>query len=376
MQTAPVAAQAPARQVGSRPPRILVFRIGSLGDTLVALPSLWSIREHFPGSKVTFLCDGHVGPNVVVGADVVKGTGLVDDFVVYPVRGSRLVRSWRLVQLLFKLRWSGYDVLAYLAPSTREPERVRRDRRFFRLAGIPRLIGFQGIQGPTPPRGGRPLPVRPSEADLILGRLAHDGLAVPREGQGRMELPVGEMENRQADHWLAQRLSSGGRSWVAVAPGSNMPAKVWPIERYAAVVSRLIADFDIWPIIVGGPQDRVAGEDLVRTWGRGYVAAGDLSLLASAAVIARCRFYLGNDTGAMHMAAAVAVRCVAVFCSHSPPGLWYPYGRGHHVFRTPIDCEGCRFRVCLERKMECILRIGVEEVYASCAKLLSDPQIA
>ena len=71
------------------------------------------------------------------------------------------------------------------------------------------------------------------------------------------------------------------------------------------------------------------------------------------AALERCAFYLGNDTGTMHMAVAAGIPCVAVFSSRDFPGNWYPYGNGHVVFRTPIKCEGCFLEKCIENEMRC-----------------------
>jgi ADP-heptose:LPS heptosyltransferase len=185
-----------------------------------------------------------------------------------------------------------------------------------------------------------------------------------------MELPLGAAADQEVDKWLAELPPSQGRPWIAIAPGSKMPAKIWPAERFAQVVTQLIEQFDVWPIVVGGPEDREVGENLLRAWGRGYLAAGNLGLSATAAAMARCRIYLGNDTGAMHLAVTAKLPCVAIFSSRTSPGRWYPYGDNHRVFRTAIDCEGCELTTCIERKMECIYRIGVDEVLQGCAELL------
>ena len=87
-------------------------------------------------------------------------------------------------------------------------------------------------------------------------------------------------------------------------------------------------------------------------------------------MLGRCRLYLGNDTGTMHLAAAAGTRCVAVFSSKDWPGIWYPYGTGHRVLRTAVECDGCRLTECIERRMECILSIAVEDVYRAAADLL------
>src|SRR5204863_5210250 len=135
--------------------------------------------------------------------------------------------------------------------------------------------------------------------------------------------------------------------------------------RYEEVVRRLIGQFDSWPVIFGGSEDKGLGDAMLQTWGRGYNAAGALGLRPSAAAIGRCAMYLGNDTGTMHLAAAASVPCVAIFCSHYYPGWWYPLGNNHKVFRTAIDCELCELQVCIEKKMECILSISMDEVTAA-----------
>ncbi len=353
---------------------ILVFRIGSLGDTLVSLPSFWAIRENFPGAKITLLCDKQVGRKYVLAADVLRGSGTVDDFLIYPAKDGRLSQLTAMIGLMWKLRRRRFRILIYLAPSLRDPQQIERDRRFFRLAGIRRLIGMGGFQPRLKRAPDHSLATLSYEADLLLRRLASDGLRVPPPGHGRMDLGIGQVEQEEVDRWLARLPSSEGRNWIAVAPGSKMPAKIWPVERYAQVVKQLIEAYDVWPVVVGGTEDREVGNQLLATWGRGYIAAGELGLRASAAAISRCRLYVGNDTVAMHLATAVGVPCVAIFSSRAQPGLWYPYGTGHHVFRTPIDCEGCELQICIERQMECIRRIGIDEVVQACAHTLAQPR--
>ena len=88
-------------------------------------------------------------------------------------------------------------------------------------------------------------------------------------------------------------------------------------------------------------------------WGSGYNAAGALGIRSSLAAMKHCELFIGNDTGTMHMAAAVGLPCVAIFSSRERPGLWYPPGEGHRVFRSAIECEGCGLVECLELGNEC-----------------------
>jgi ADP-heptose:LPS heptosyltransferase len=134
----------------------------------------------------------------------------------------------------------------------------------------------------------------------------------------------------------------------------------------------LVAEHDVWPVVFGGLSDRAMGDTLVGDWGRGYNAAGALALRPAAAALKRCQLYLGNDTGTMHLAAAVGVPCAAIFSARDFPGRWYPNGEGHRVFRSPIDCEGCGLLECIERRSECLRRITSDVVLAGCVEILSE----
>jgi heptosyltransferase-3 len=355
---------------------ILVYRIGSLGDNLVAVPAIRAAKKYFPQARFSLLSDYQVGLNRVQGRDIFLGSGIFDDFLSYPFDPSRWGKwflPFRLLRLALALRRKKFDALIYLPPMGRPPSLVRRDRRFFRLAGIGEIYGadlFAQFPVKVP---GTPLPPISHESDFMLARLKASGIAVPPEGQGDMDLNLGEKEQEELQELLDRLPPDGGRPWIGVGPGSKQPAKLWPVERFQEVVGRLIREKGVWPVVFGGPEDQEIGKKLLAAWGCGYNFAGLLGVRPVASAFERCRLYLGNDTGTMHLAAAAKTPCVAVFCSHAYPGQWYPYGPGHQVFRTSIDCEACRLVACVERKMECILSIGVDEVAEACAKTLDRP---
>jgi heptosyltransferase III len=361
------------------PVKILVFRIGQLGDTVVALPAMWAVRRHFPQASLSLLCDQHPGRKYVLGADLLAGAGIFEEFLSYPVdntAGGTLMRPLRMTGLLAALRCKAFDSLIYLAPSGRTPAQVARDRRFFTAAAIKRFFGMHGFPRLPSKRSSEPLPGLPLESDLLLTRLAADGIPAPPAGEGCFDLNLGKAEGEEVASWLCELPSDGGRRWIGVGPGSKMPAKRWDTERFAQAASALVGRHGVWPVVFGGPEDRDTGEELLQTWGCGYNAAGRLGLRPAAAALKRCALYLGNDTGTMHLAAAVGVTCVAVFSSRDHPGRWYPAGRGHRVLRSQIECEGCRLTECVERRNECLNRISVDDVLAACeAVLKSEPGI-
>ena len=347
--------------------RILVYHIGSLGDTLVAVPALWAVRENFPDAHITMLTDEQPRRSLVQARDIIDGSGLIDDYIVYPV-GKPLV----LARLFLQLRSRKFDSLVYLIRAYVDDRRILRDKLFFKLAGIKRYIGMQEFSNSPTYSLGSPMPAVPHVADTLLTRLRADGLKTPPVGQGRVDIGIGEREQDNVKQWLSGLPDDGGRRWIAIGPGSKMPCKIWPCERYLAVAKCLLAEYDLWPIIFEGTGDRELDEKLVQELGRGYVPAGVLGVRDSMAAMKRCSLFLGNDTGTMHMAAASGLRCVVPFSSRDYPGHWYPYGDGHAVFRTPIPCEGCMLERCVERKMECILSISVQQVLEASRKILRE----
>lgn len=355
---------------GSHPLKILVFRTGQLGDTIVSLPALWAVREQFPDAKLTLLSDRHIGWNYVLGADLFAGGKIFDRFLFYPVSYSvrhHIVCALQMMALLVRLRVMRFDLLIYMPPTPRTDFQVSRDRRFFAAAGIKFVAGMTELHEPALTR---PLVRQPFEADVLLQRLAADGIRTAPAGRGRMDLGLGSTEDRQVEKWKSRLGSDGGRLWLGVGPSSKMQAKRWPAESFATVVNELIEEFDVWPVVFGGREDYELAEDLIRTWKRGFNAAGALNLRAAARALSHCRLYVGNDTGTMHLAAAVGTKCVAVFSARDFPGRWEPYGTGHRILRKQIECEGCRLFECIEKNRACLLNIHPTEVTKACRELL------
>jgi len=351
--------------------RILVFRIGQLGDTIVALPAMWAVRKTYPTAHLALLCDRHQNASYVLSTTLLSGSGLFDEFLEYPVSDT-VGRFSHAIHLIRALRKKQFDTLVYLAPTTRTPRQINRDRWFFRLAGIRNFLGMEGFEQLQQKRAGEPLRPTPPESELLLRRVVHGEQQLSPLLDAGFALNPGLREAKTLQNWLDTVHPDGGRPWIAVGPGTKMPAKQWPLERFEWVIARLIEEFDVWPVVFGGPDEREMGESLLRSWKRGYNAAGSLELRTAALALKRCVLYLGNDTGTMHLAAAAGAPCVALFSAREHPGLWYPYGTRHRVFRSDIDCEGCFLVTCLDRENECLKKITSQEVLKGCVETLRE----
>jgi ADP-heptose:LPS heptosyltransferase len=316
----------------------------------------------------------------VVPEEIFKNSSLFEGFFfhrIYPGLLGKIMKPFRLLKLLLDLRGEGFDAVVYLPLSDKATNLMRRDRGFFKLVGIHKIIGLSESLILPPKKPGEPLSPSLHEADIFLKSLATDGLKIPPPMTGKMDLRLTAEEEREFHDILSGLPPDAARPWIGVVPGAKKPANIWPLERYQLVVKGLVQKYKIWPVVFGSEEERFLGEKLIAAVGCGYNLAGLLSVRLSAVGLRRCRLYLGNDTGAIHLAAAVGTPCVGVYSSADRPGLWYPYGKGHDVIRTAIECEGCLLMDCVEKKMECILSIKVEEVAQTCewklAELLKSP---
>jgi ADP-heptose:LPS heptosyltransferase len=347
--------------------KILIYHIGSLGDTLVVIPALRVVRTSYPQAHITMMTDGQPGRRLVQANDILDGSGLIDDYIIYKA-GSHL----SLARLLLRLRLEKFDSLIYLIRIAPGGRRLLRDKLYFKLAGIKRFFCMQGNGVAHEISEVSALPRLPHMTDIILGRLAASGMDILLDGDGMRHLHIGAHEIHEVEQWLAELPSSGGRKWIGVGIGGKMAVKIWPLERYERLVDRLIETCDVWPVVFGGPESRGDGHKLVGHWQRGYVACGALGIRAAIEALSRCSLFVGNDTGTIHMAAAAGVRCVGVYSSRDYPGLWEPYGGGHIVFRTPVPCEGCMLEECSAEHMKCILSIPVEQVLHACRTIIEE----
>ena len=355
-----------------------VYRVGQLGDTIAALPAMEAIRSGNPHADMVLISDQHAGSGFVSAWEVVRALELFSDSLVYDPSMSGRNRLIEYFHLAKQIRQHEIRTLFYLAPFFRTRNSIRRDRFFFKVVcGIQKCYGFESTDHLCRQRddAGR-LVAFPAETDRLLSIVGEAGLTIPEPSQARYPLPRRIQEQRRINElWQAANFSAYDRV-VAIGPGSKMPAKRWPIERFASLVTRLLATFpDIQIVVLDGGEDHALGQAVVEATQKRVVNwAGQLSILDSLEVLRRCPLYIGNDTGTMHLAAAAGARCIALFSARDHPGIWEPYGSEHVVLRKDVPCAGCFLIRCEEQQMACLMQIYVDEVFRSCVAALQNTQ--
>lgn len=361
----------PLSALRREPKRILVFRTGHLGDTIIALPAFHAIREAYPEGHITLLCNANAkSPDRVAARSVLPSTGLIDDWLTYEDGLGAFKAAVSLASLLRTLRSRRFDALFYLMTRNRSAKRIKRDRLFFRAAGITTMIGDSYLLSrPINSAMAKPLPSLRRESEFLLDLLAAEGIPASSRSS---DMLLSESEVERADTWLAETCGHDFRDkkLLALAPGSGWESKVWKEEHFIEVTRHLIDRHSALPIIYGGPEERPMGDRFVAALGSGANSAGKLNVREGAAAMRHARLYLGNDTGSMHMAAAVGLPCVAIFAAIDFPGRWEPIGDGHRVFRAAVECEGCYTPDCFNRH-KCLEEIRPEQVLSACDEFLA-----
>ena len=354
--------------------RVLIYRLGSLGDTVVALPSLHLVALAFPAAERRMLTNFPVSVKAPAAAAILAENGLVQGYFRYAVAtrsvGELLRLWWSLV------RWRP-QVLVYLGPA-RGVEAARRDAQFFRLCGVREQVGVPLTEE---------MQVNLRQADGALepecARLARN---LAELGDARLEtaeawdLRLTKAEMARAAEVLA---AAGERPVLAVSVGTKVQSKDWGRENWRALLAGLGGLYPGFCLALMGAAEEseaseFAAEGLARERGeRGSVVinlCGRLTPRESAACFARARLFLGHDSGPMHLAATVGTTCVAIFAARNIPRVWFPHGAAHRVVYHKVSCMGCGLETCLVERKRCLTSIGVEEVVAEVRAVLEQGQ--
>ncbi len=343
--------------------RVLIYRMGSLGDTVVALPALHLAARAFPNAERRMLTNFPISVKAPAAAAILAECGLVHGYFRYVV-GTRSPRE--LLKLWWTLvRWRP-EVLVYLGP-VRGIKAARRDAWFLRLCGISRQIGVPLTKSMQEHRLQPEHQALEPECERLVRNLAPLGDAAIHT-RAAWDLGLTPAEEARAREALRP---AGSRPVLAVSVGTKMQSKDWGRENWRALLARLGARFPGYALLLTGVNEESDSSLYAAEGWRD--AAGDEALVLnlcgqltpreSAAAFAQSRLFLGHDSGPMHLAATGGTPCVAIFAARNIPRVWFPYGPGHRVIYHEVNCMGCGLETCILERKKCLTSIKVDEVY-------------
>lgn len=334
-----------------REPCILIFRLGSIGDTVVALPCFHAIARRFADSRRVLLTNALASTRTSSAESVLGPSGLIDETLYYPSGESTLRQMMWVRREIRRLRPAA---LVYLA-ERHQASPVYRDIAFFKAAGVPRIIGAPLTRS-----------VRECATDPRTQQLEFEVERLARAL--RPEIPVSlhandwDLRLTRAELARAEEVTrplDRRHAVIAIAPGTKVAAKDWGANNWSTLIAALAAvNPEASLVVVGSGEERESCEKIAAPWrGPRLNLCGSVTPRETAAVLRGCTLLICHDSGPMHLAAAQQIPCVALFGNYNRPRKWYPFGCGHRVVR---DERGVR-------------AISVQQVLAQVSAALGVP---
>jgi heptosyltransferase III len=343
--------------------RVLIYRLGSLGDTVVALPCYHLLARLFPDAERRLLTNFPVNAKAPASAAVLGDSGLVHGYMRYTV-GTRHLGE--LLRLVWEIRRFKPDLLIYLM-DLRPGTNIRRDEIFFRIAGVKKMVGLP--VGDDLKRRFDPATGRYESEALRLGRLIGELGDVNAGDPENWSLHLTQEERQTAVTALG---SLAGRPLIVCGPATKMQAKDWERDKWRALLARLHASYPEHGLaLVGAQEDAEFSEYAAQEWkGPKVNLCGTISPRETAAVMEHAYVFLGPDSGPMHMAASVGVPCVIAFSAHGLPGVWFPNGAQHQIVYHQPACFNCGLETCVVMEKKCMRSITVDEMEQAVGRVL------
>jgi heptosyltransferase-1 len=331
------------------PQRILIIKPSSLGDVVHALPVLHLLRRRWPDAKISWL----VAPYC---SGLLEGHPDLDEVIIFDRR--RFGTAWKspsagmeLIQFKRDLRRREFDCVIDLQGLFRSGWLAWQTR-------APMRIGFANAREWAWMFYTHRVPIATMEQHAV-DRYLKVAAALGCETEPvEFRFAVSE-----SDRAAAAEMAGNGEGYAVLMPGANWPTKRWGAEKFAALVETIRERFRLKCIVAGGP-DTV---ELAKQLPAAVDLTGKTNLPQLVALLEGASLVVANDSGPMHIAAALGRPLVTIFGPTNPIRTG-PYGRMESVVRVDIPCSPCYSRSCSHTS--CLKWLGIEPVLAAAAQQL------
>jgi predicted lipopolysaccharide heptosyltransferase III len=345
--------------MGEIPKKILVMRLRGLGDVILATPVIENLHRAFPQAQIDFLTERP-------SAGILQNHPALNEVLI--LDRSRWQKRPLLEQMRANLgfirtvRARRYDLVIDLFGNPRTAILTY-------LSGAPVRVGFRfrgrrlAYNHVVEPRGDR---LHAVEFNLDILR----ALAVPIQST-KLHIEVNEAAAAVIeDFWRAQNLGLYPRV-IAFNAFGGWYTKRWPLASFAALGDRLQRELSAKVILLWGPGEWQEVNEITQMMQTEAVLAPPTDLLQLAALLGRVQLLIANDSGPMHLAAALNTPVVGIF-GPTRPHLQGPWGEGHKiVVHENLPCLGCNGLTCRIKTHDCMQNLSVEKVFRAAVECLA-----
>lgn len=329
--------------------KIVIFRTDRIGEVLLATSFIDCIKKAYPHADITFVTSKY-SRDIVSGRNDVSEVMTVDTFE----KGAWFFNAIKFARVLRRKR---FDLAIIL-----NPHKLLHLAVF--LAGIPLRAGYSRKWGfllnvtilDERDKGQK------HEIEYNMDLLKKLNVEVPIQ-------PPRLVLDKQAEEYIEGLFLNKNidvrKPLITVHPGSSNPSKMWPKQNYAEVIKRLKKEIDCYISVIGTADERGLADEIISDSGADVLNfSGMFDLKQLAAFLKRSTIFISNDTGPMHMAAALNVPVIALFgrkIQGASPKRWRPWGDNHTIFYKDACCEKCKDADC-KRNYQCLRLITAREV--------------
>ncbi|OGX05609.1 MAG: lipopolysaccharide heptosyltransferase II [Omnitrophica bacterium RIFCSPLOWO2_12_FULL_50_11] len=342
-----------------REKKVLITKLGAMGDLILAVPSFRMIRQRIPHAYIALLVDSKLMP-------LIQKCPYVDEFIAYD--RSRTSSSWKRISMTGKwLRGRSFDLCIDL-------QNTWRTHVLAFLARIPKRYGYRrGMAGF--------LLTHPVVYwDHQLGPVAHQFQVLKRVGITHMDDRMELWLEPQADREITERFERAGvlhsKHLVGFVLGASRrwPTKQWPVDYFLELSRRLIRRFECHIVLIGTVEDQKLAEVFSGARSNHVLnETGNTTEMQLVSLIKRLDVLVTGDTAPLHVASAVGTKTVALF-GPTDPKRHMPSGNGHVALVKRIPCQPCYRGTCKNKvQLQCLREITVDEVFHVVTQHLREP---
>ena len=326
---------------------ILLIKPSSLGDIVHAMPTCAAIRRAYPKARLTWLVK-HEWAGLVERIDGVDR--------VWPVEPT--FKGW--LSQVSPLRAEHFDLVVDL-------QGLFRSAAIGWFSGSSLLVGFANGREGSPRFYSKRVSVPQSEMHAVdRYLLVAKAVGALESGAPEFRFRIPQNDYHEVDRVLSRFGVTPGTSWVAMNVSARWQTKRWPLTSFAEVADRLQQEGFGAVVMIGGPNERADIAEvnkMMKTPAVDLAGATTVGLLP--ALLSRASLLITNDSGPMHIAAAVGTPIVALFGPTSAIRTG-PYGVGHAVLTGKVPCSPCFSRTCHNTVLlECLKMVSPQQVLAA-----------
>ncbi|MBW2082386.1 MAG: lipopolysaccharide heptosyltransferase II [Deltaproteobacteria bacterium] len=335
--------------------RILVRSPNWIGDVVMSIPAIENLKYNCPSAWLTVVAKPWVKA-------LLENNPCVDEILLYDPRNGYLAKPKSILKAAKSIRRGNYDTAVLFQNAFEAALLVWLGQVKYRIGyctdGRGLLLNY-GIPSVKNPHRGH-------QVEYYLNLLRCVGLKTPK---GNPKLFLSAEQKEKARQFLSEYQINLNKATVGLGPGAMYgEAKRWPAERFARVADLAVEKWSANILIFGSNKEKAIGSAVEQSMRhKALNLCGKTSLKEAIGLLSTCNFFVTNDSGLMHVAAALGVPTLAIFGSTDPTATG-PLSEKARIIYHDVDCAPCLKPSCT-KDFKCMLSVQAEEVWEELAKL-------